>query len=275
MNQAKIFFILSLLVLVCSLRVLADEHPVAIPKDADSAKCLECHEEKGKGKAVHSAIQMGCTSCHEIKTQGETTNINLTAPKEQLCFTCHDKSKDDVRHAPYDKGECVTCHDPHTSDFPKQTRAEGNALCLECHAERAQKGDKIELFKSQSISAQDFEAIPKILPNSAAVAGHPWANHPVGGVPDPLHPGQKMSCQSCHETHSSTLEKLVVKQKDGGDLCDTCHNVFETERHAALEKKYGAAAEQAQKAADDTQRRQHIERPQIPQSPTKTGANKP
>ena len=30
----------------------------------DPATCVQCHEDKTKGKAVHSAIAMGCTACH-------------------------------------------------------------------------------------------------------------------------------------------------------------------------------------------------------------------
>ncbi|MGA7048407.1 MAG: hypothetical protein WBY98_19240, partial [Candidatus Sulfotelmatobacter sp.] len=40
---------------VCLPRALGGVHPVPLDKNVDSAKCLECHEDKSKGKAVHSA----------------------------------------------------------------------------------------------------------------------------------------------------------------------------------------------------------------------------
>ena len=46
----------------------AAKHPVPLDPKADSSTCIACHEDKTKGKAVHSAIAMGCTSCHEIRT---------------------------------------------------------------------------------------------------------------------------------------------------------------------------------------------------------------
>ena len=36
-------------------------HPIPLDKNTDAAKCLECHEDKSKAKAVHSAIALGCS----------------------------------------------------------------------------------------------------------------------------------------------------------------------------------------------------------------------
>jgi len=55
----------------------AKEHPVPLEKNVDSAKCLECHEDKSKGKAVHSAIATGCLSCHEVRVNKDITRIKL------------------------------------------------------------------------------------------------------------------------------------------------------------------------------------------------------
>ncbi|MFZ0537857.1 MAG: hypothetical protein WAM47_13370, partial [Candidatus Sulfotelmatobacter sp.] len=57
-----------LLVLTFAGRVSAAKHPVTLDPKADPATCLTCHEDKTKGKSVHSAIAMGCTACHEIRT---------------------------------------------------------------------------------------------------------------------------------------------------------------------------------------------------------------
>ncbi|MGD0914235.1 MAG: hypothetical protein ABR928_20275, partial [Terracidiphilus sp.] len=43
-----------LLVLVSS-RASAAIHPVPLDPKADSSTCLQCHDDKTKGKAVHSA----------------------------------------------------------------------------------------------------------------------------------------------------------------------------------------------------------------------------
>ena len=118
-------------IVVYAIRLQAGEHPVALEKNTDAAKCLECHDDKDKGKHVHSAIAMGCTTCHEVKVEKDTTFVNLVSPREELCLTCHEKSTQATLHGPYGKGSCVLCHDPHSSDYDKQLRAEGNAVVLE------------------------------------------------------------------------------------------------------------------------------------------------
>ena len=57
---------------------------------ADSSTCIACHEDKTKGKSVHSAIAMGCTSCHEIRVNKDITRVKLmTTTPQALCLTCH------------------------------------------------------------------------------------------------------------------------------------------------------------------------------------------
>ena len=73
--------ILQLAAFVLALAVspgMAKTHPVPLDKNVDAAKCLECHEDKTKGKAVHSAIAMGCLSCHEVRVNRDVTRVKLT-----------------------------------------------------------------------------------------------------------------------------------------------------------------------------------------------------
>jgi predicted CXXCH cytochrome family protein len=88
------------------------EHPGILPKDAD---CSSCHANKTKGKSVHSAMAMPCTVCHLATTEGDMTMLNLAAPKEKICFGCHEKSAQLRRHKPTVKVGCVDCHDSHSS----------------------------------------------------------------------------------------------------------------------------------------------------------------
>src|SRR6185369_1042620 len=82
-----------------AMRAGAAVHPVPLDKNTDSAKCLECHEGKNKGKSVHFAIAAGCTSCHEIRVNKDVTRVKLiTATLSALCFTCHaDKKAVDIK----------------------------------------------------------------------------------------------------------------------------------------------------------------------------------
>ena len=87
------------LALFCAGPVWADIHPVPLEKNADSAKCLECHADKAKGKSVHTAISTGCTSCHEIRVSRDVTRVKLiTTTPYALCLTCHaDKNAADIK----------------------------------------------------------------------------------------------------------------------------------------------------------------------------------
>lgn len=248
--------ILCVLLVASAIRLNAGEHPVPLEKNTDAAKCLECHEDKSKGAHVHSAIAMGCTTCHEVKVEKDTTNIELVSPKEEICFTCHEKAKAKILHGPYDKGQCVLCHDPHVSDFDNQLRASGNALCLECHRDRQIAGGKVALFKTDhELTEEEFQAIPKIDLDPTLRFGHPFGNHRVADAPDLLHPGQKMSCLTCHENHAADRDKLVRTvevNKQKMDVCDACHNARSDAAMAAAQKR--ADELEAQRQKDQAQR---------------------
>ena len=133
---------ITVLTLLCGGRVLGDVHPVPLDKNTPSSKCLECHEDKSKGKAVHSAIQMGCTSCHEIRVNKDVTRVKLiTTTPLNLCLSCHaDKNAAEIKgtvHPPAVR-DCLKCHDPHSSDnkfqLLKPTSGDLKSnLCLSCH----------------------------------------------------------------------------------------------------------------------------------------------
>src|SRR5580658_4418667 len=109
-----------LLLFTCVAPVCADQHPVPLDPKADSSTCVTCHEDKTKGKAVHSAIATGCMSCHEIRVNHDITRVKpVTAVPYKVCLTCHiDKDATHLTgtiHPPAVR-DCLKCHDPHASD---------------------------------------------------------------------------------------------------------------------------------------------------------------
>jgi len=64
---------------------------------------------------VHSAMATPCTVCHLATTEGDMTIVNLLMPKQKICFACHEKSGEARLHSSGVKGECVDCHDAHSS----------------------------------------------------------------------------------------------------------------------------------------------------------------
>ena len=207
-------------------RRLYEQTRMPVAKDGTIPFARWVVRKKGEGEMG----SMGCATCHDVKTEGETTTVTLTSPKDQLCFTCHDKAKEEVKHGPYEKGACVTCHDPHSSDFPKQLRAELNAnFCLECHGPRKDVPEKGALFKPQEITRDEFVQIPKIFLSADQSNGHPIDRHPTTGVRNPMKPEEKLTCTSCHATHASTEAKLLPHaDKEGRDVCAQCHVIVDS-----------------------------------------------
>jgi len=96
---------------------LSADHP-ALPKDST---CASCHVEKTKGQSVHFDFANSCTLCHVTKIEDGKTSITLVLPKEQICYSCHEKAE--MQKSPIMKGECLSCHDPHNSASPHLLRA--------------------------------------------------------------------------------------------------------------------------------------------------------
>jgi hypothetical protein len=108
-----LIFSLSLLLLLLAARASAVEHPGILHKDDN---CSSCHPDKTSGKSVHSAMALSCTVCHLAQTQGDMTILNLAMPRQLICFACHEKSMSLQRHSLGVKGQCVDCHDAHSSN---------------------------------------------------------------------------------------------------------------------------------------------------------------
>ena len=176
--------------------------------DKDKA-CLQCHAALAQKKVVHAAVHMGCASCHaELdasavphKSKGKIAK-GLSAEGPALCANCHDKKlfEGKIVHAPVAAGLCLGCHNPHSSDNQGLLKAEPATLCLDCH--------------------------PDIKKGPHVIAGFSSSGHPLGNdkneAQDPLRPGKKFYCASCHEPHRSTLPKLTRFAK-GMASCQTCH----------------------------------------------------
>ena len=119
------------IVALSAMRASAEVHPVPLDKNTDAAKCLECHDDKTKGKSVHSAMAAGCLSCHEIRVHGNITHVKLiTATPAALCITCHaDKNAADIKgtvHPPAVR-DCLACH----IRTPATTRINSSSLSRE------------------------------------------------------------------------------------------------------------------------------------------------
>lgn len=211
----------------------AKDGKVVVNENGKRALCYTCHDDKQKqveqSKTQHPVFTATdtCTVCHNPHASREAKL--LRSSQDQICTECHSKSKEAVRHGPYEKGQCAACHEPHGAGLPKLLRADGNNLCRACHVanEAGVKpgAEGVLLPWSTSVSAAAYEAAPKIGLDRDGQHGHPLVNHPTSG-PNSRSKGDKapITCGSCHEAHASKLPNLLpLSVDDYVALCGRCH----------------------------------------------------
>ncbi len=225
----------------------AKPHPVPLDKNTPVEKCVECHEDKTKGKSVHTAMATGCFSCHELRVSKDVTRIKLTtATPVKLCLQCHadkDASKaKGIVHSPAVR-DCLACHDPHVSDNKNQltksmsgTTAKDN-LCLECH-----KTGTAPVAKGGSRHAVlDGCDTCHLVHKTGPATQRDFKNHLTKNSPELCidchdvkdaalakahqnQPFEKADCLTCHDPHESKSPKLLQAfVHDVFQGCDTCH----------------------------------------------------
>jgi predicted CXXCH cytochrome family protein len=223
-------------------------HPVPLDKNADTAKCIECHEDKSKGKSVHSAIAMGCLTCHEVRVNKDITRVKLiTATPYGLCLTCHaDKKASDIKgtvHPPAIR-DCLTCHDPHTSDNKNQllkpmSGGEKENLCLTCHQTGLHVSEKGSRHAALDMGCDTCHVTHKTGPEPTAENRFHLTKSPPALCLDchdakdadliKAHQNQPFAtanCLECHDPHQSDSPKLMAKFMHPpfeAKSCDMCH----------------------------------------------------
>lgn len=232
-----------------TISALAGTHPVPLDPKADSATCAQCHEDKTKGKSVHTAIAMGCTSCHEVRVKKDVTRLKLTTTTTvALCITCHaDKKAADIKgkvHSPAVR-DCVKCHDPHQTENKNQLlkpvsgESRDINLCLGCHKigvnvpKDGSRHAALDMgcdtchvtHKTGERGKREFDFhLTKDAP-ALCIDCH----DPKDAALQKAHQGQPFGtsdCLTCHDPHQSAGKKLMNKFTHApfaGGQCDSCH----------------------------------------------------
>ena len=108
----------------------------------------------------------------------------------ELCYSCHDEQlfKAKFRHKPVVQGVCLDCHDVHSAQHRAMLVVAPELVCLECHSS----------VKDQPHVAAGFSR-----------RGHPLGDE-ASATPaaDPLQPGKRFYCGSCHQPHRADFPKL-------------------------------------------------------------------
>jgi predicted CXXCH cytochrome family protein len=216
--------------------------------NTDSKTCAECHEDKAKGKFVHSAMAMGCTSCHEVRSNKGITRVKLTTTTPQsLCIKCHtDLNAATLKgtvHPPAVR-DCLKCHSPHVSDNkyqllkPTSGDKEQN-LCLQCHTQGTKVGAKGSRHAALDMGCETCHVTHK----TGEIGKQEFDYHLTKSTPalcldchdatsadlQKAHQGQPFAtanCVQCHDPHQSNSPKLMqafTHAPFAGGQCETCH----------------------------------------------------
>lgn len=249
-GKVRLGLSLPILVALLAMPAIGKVHPVALDKDTKDSKCLECHEDKTKGKVVHKAVASGCYSCHELRLTKDTTRITLTAATAvKVCVTCHD-DKDAAKikgsiHSPNTR-DCLKCHDPHTSDNDHllveadsgATKADNT--CLQCHTTGMNVAAKGSRHAALDMGCATCHSIHKSGPSPE----REFRDHLTKATPalcldchDPTdkdiakahnnQPIEKADCVTCHDPHQSKSPKLMqafLHSPFESKSCDSCHD---------------------------------------------------
>jgi len=235
-------------VLFAGEAAMGNVHPVPLDKNTDTAKCLECHADKGKGKVVHAAVTAGCLNCHEIRVNKDVTRVKLlTTTPAALCFTCHaDKNPAELKgivHKPAIR-DCLKCHDPHTSENPNllvkpESGGPKENLCLDCHeigVHTPEKGSRHAALdagcdachvthKTGASDALEYSKHLKKDPPALCLDCHDAKDADLAKAHQGQ-PFQSANCVSCHNPHESAQPKLMqafTHPPFAGGQCDVCH----------------------------------------------------
>jgi len=248
--------------------------PAAISQAASGSKagahpkigkeeCATCHTDVASKPHVHAATA-DCTACHEYSEApgADEGRIKLAAEGNALCFVCHTDIQEKLKgkklvHGPAQE-DCLTCHDPHSSDTEKLLKDKQQDLCAACHAD---VGDKLAKSKFVHGAIKDHGCTACHDPHASDTApmladepeklcmschrweesanpknttrhrlldtpdglGHPLVGHPFRGVLDPSAKGQPLSCLSCHDPHVGPDRPRLKPGKAQDDFCSRCH----------------------------------------------------
>jgi predicted CXXCH cytochrome family protein len=89
-------------------------------------------KQGAKGGSQHPPyVEKKCDDCHD-----KTKENGLVGPRTEFCFICHAGFvKGTNIHGPVAVGDCLSCHEPHTSNHPSLLKTAKTDLCLMCHKE--------------------------------------------------------------------------------------------------------------------------------------------
>ncbi len=217
--------------------------PAAAPAGApvQGERCGACHSQLTAKRFVHpSLLKNDCTTCHRAESSGKGKCLSKTSSKwglvkvePDLCYGCHkrlDQSKS--VHTAVRQGSCLSCHDPHASNFPRQLKAEREKICFDCHDVDPLLTKPVRhapVAEGRCLDCHDAHGSDQ--PNSLVGGGTAFCQR----CHDPKAPGGKGAAGQAFRVDlgKKTVHKPLTQKND----CGVCHEVGHSGDHLKLLKK--------------------------------------
>lgn len=233
--------------------------PFLLKTDTVERLCASCHEVPLKRFAHDPFAQGRCSDCHEAH-QSKNKMLLKGGEGPQQCYRCHTALETTMKtasqvHKPASE-DCVTCHNPHSSDYQRELKSPLAQTCLACHKDVGKKADGATVKHTAMTSdhqcanchtshASNHGALLKGRMDAVCLECHDKAVKTTEGrvVADMkpvlkeskfLHgPVQAGDCSACHEAHGSSHTELLSKpfpksfyapfRVEDYALCFSCH----------------------------------------------------
>jgi predicted CXXCH cytochrome family protein len=202
----------------------------------DNCSKKGCHLIQTKYSEVHEPVEDDCLNCHETKSKTHPNkgkkDFELAEKTPDLCYSCHDAFNSAKHiHEPVGEGDCLSCHNPHSTENEMLLTADGGEVCLECH-DLAQEGHTMhgpvaanmctachnphQAELKNLLAREDMELCTFCHTNKKDVQDSPSVHEPF-----------LEGCVDCHSAHSSPYKYMVNKDVPG--LCFDCHEKIEVQ----------------------------------------------
>jgi predicted CXXCH cytochrome family protein len=194
-----------------------------------------CHVSQKKGEYIHAPVEEDCMNCHQTDADKHPVvnekEFQTTADVPDLCYGCHG-TNDQMRHthSPFKEGDCLTCHDPHSSDTPGLVAEIEDGICVQCHSDLVPQGDMIHGPVAANMCQACHHPHQSDLAHLLAREGMDLClfchtnKKDVQTMPS-VHQPFLEGCLQCHQPHSSPYKYMVVIDVPG--LCLNCHPAVE------------------------------------------------
>jgi predicted CXXCH cytochrome family protein len=152
------------------------------------------------------------------KLANKGTRLEVSHDQGTVALTVYGPGSKSQGHDSFHSGNLETCGECHER---------GNKGCRECHTFGGHKhAGKI---KCESCHDEDGKVVDDIAPACVSChrdyAGnrHPHLRHPVKSANDPMRPGKRFDCASCHDPHAPNCLSDLSK-KELRKWCRGCHS---------------------------------------------------